>query len=766
MPLLWLASAFLAGILAGSALNLPALGWFCAAGIACLIAFIEMRWRKPAAYWNLLRRWLPLPLGVILTGFFLGGLRWQSAIPNWGPADLAYYNGNAKAELSGWVSDYPDRREGAVLLRVTIESIQPLRSAAIPVSGDALLRLPPGNNWQYGDRLVIWGVPADPPDEADFSYKDYLARQGIHTYLMYPGVQLTGNGAGSSWMAGIFQLREYAYSTINRIFPQPEAALLSGVLLGLDHDLPESTEKAFQDTGTAHIVAISGFNMSVLAALLISLFGRFLPRGWTALTAAVTIAFYTLLVGGNPAVVRAAIMSSLALFGRLIGRGSSGVTPLALSAAAMCAVNPLLPWDAGFQLSFSATVGLMIYGEPLQKSFESWVTRRWGDAIAKRLAGPVGEYFLFTLAAQVTTLPVVLYHFNRLSLSAVLANPLILPAQPGVMILGGIALIAGMLMTTLGQAIAWLAWPLAAYTLRVVELLARIPSGAISIGNFTPWMVGTCYALLFGATFGWRKLVPLRDKIRPGLVFASLGLVTLVAWSAVLRRPDGRLHVILLDQAGGQAVVLTTAGGQRVLVGGAAGANQLGSDLGRITGPLDRNLDALVLHSASADSLEGLPLLIERFPLESAFWAVAPPNKRVAENINQALTDRSTPVSRIEEGSRLQLDEGVILQVLAVDGEYAALQLEYGNLCLIWPGQYSPDQLSRSDQRLEGCLLLADDSVDLEAWTVQRPVQFIFFGAAPASMPGALATDSYGQIEIISDGVGLWVEAEKVPKKE
>ncbi|HWR66943.1 MAG TPA: ComEC/Rec2 family competence protein [Bellilinea sp.] len=766
MPLLWLASAFLAGILAGAAMDLPVLIWGCAAGIAFLFIFIEIRWLRPTDYWNPLRRWLPLPLGLMLAGFFLGGLRWQSAVPSWGPTDLAYYNGNVKGELTGWISDYPDRREGAVLLRVKIETIQPQGSAAIPVTGDSLLRLPPGNNWQYGDRLVIWGVPADPPDEADFSYKDYLARQGIYTYLMYPGVRLIGSGAGSSWMARIFQLREYAYSTINRIFPQPEAALLSGVLLGLDHDLPESIEKAFQDTGTAHIVAISGFNMSVLAALLISLFGRFLPRGWTALTAAVTIAFYTVLVGGNPAVVRAAIMSSLALFGRLIGRGSSGVTPLALSAATMCAVNPLLPWDAGFQLSFSATLGLMIYGEPLQNSFESWVTRRWGDAIAKRLAGPVGEYFLFTLAAQVTTLPVVLYHFNRLSLSAILANPLILPAQPGVMILGGVALIAGMLMPTLGQALAWLAWPLAAYTLRVVELLARIPSGAISVGDFTSWMVVVSYALLFGATFGWRKLESLRDKIRPGLVFASLGLVTLVAWSAVLRLPDGRLHVTLLDQVDGQAVVVTTAGGQRVLVGGAAGANQLGSDLGRLSGPLDRNLDALVIHSASANTLEGLPLLIERFPLEKAFWAVAPPDKRVAGNINQALADRSTPVSQMEVGSRLQLDEGVILHVLAVDEEYAALQLEYGNLCLIWPGRFSPDQLGWFDQRVEGCLLLVDESVDLKAWNDQRPVQFIFFGAAPLSMPGALATDSHGQIELVSDGVGLWVNAEKVPKKD
>jgi len=766
VPLLWLALAFLAGILTGAAIKLPVLFWGVTAVIAGTFTFIEQRWLRDKPIWQLLRRWLPLPVGLVLAGFFLGGLRWQTAVPIWEPADLAYYNGATKAELVGWVNDYPDQREAAVLLRVRIESIQPQGAGVIHVKGDALLRLPPGREWHYGDRLVIWGIPADPPDEADFSYKDYLARRGIHTYLAYPGVRLTGSNAGSPWMARIYQLRQFAYATINRIFPQPEAALLSGVLLGLDHDLPESIEKAFQDTGTAHIVAISGFNMSVLAALLISLLGRFLPRGWTAVTAAVTIAFYTLLVGANPAVVRAAIMSSLALFGRLIGRGSSGVTPLALSAAAMCAFNPLLPWDAGFQLSFAATLGLILYGEPLQRTFETRVADRWGDAIAKRLAGPVGEYFLFTLAAQATTLPVVLYHFNRLSLSAVLANPLILPVQPGVMVLGGVALIAGMMLPGLGQVLAWLAWPLAAYTLRIVELLARIPAGALSIGEFTPWMVLACYALLFGITFGWQKLTLLREQIRPGLVFASLGLVTLVAWSAVLRRPDERLHITVLDQPDGQAVVLTMPGGGRVLVGGAPGANQLGSDLGRLTGPLDRKLEAMVLQSASANSLEGLPLLVERFPVEQVFWAVPPPGKRVAENLNQALAERATPVTRLEEGARLQLDEGIILQVLAVDKDYAALQLEYENLCVIWPSGFSPMALKRSDQRLDGCLLLVDDSVDMDTWIDQRPVQFIFFGAPPPSLPNALSTDSHGQIELVSDGVGLWVNAEKAPKKE
>ncbi|MFA5835494.1 MAG: ComEC/Rec2 family competence protein [Bellilinea sp.] len=763
MPLLWLSLAFLAGILLAAALPAPAWVWGSGGLAAAAIAAAEWRWLPARAAWVRLRAWLPLPFGVLLAGLFLGALRGQTAIPVWGTGDLAFYNGSPELTLTGWVADYPDRRESAGLLRVRIETIQPDGKGSLPVAGTALLRLPAGRAFQYGDRLVIWGTPEDPPDEADFSYRDYLARQGIHTYLAYPAVRQIGRGAGSPLMADIFRLREKAYATLNRIFPQPEAALLAGVLLGLDRDLPDEIVSAFQDTGTAHIVAISGFNMTVLAALLIGLLGRFLPRGWAALAAAVTIAFYTLLVGANPAVVRAAIMSSLALFGRLIGRGSGGLTPLALSAAVMCAVNPLLPWDAGFQLSFTATLGLILYGEPLQNAFETWAENRWGDAVARRLAGPVSEYFLFTLAAQLTTLPVVLVHFNRLSLTAMLANPLILPVQPGVMILGGVALIAGMVLPAIGQILAWLAWPLAAYTLRVVEGLARIQSGAVSIGEFTPWMALAFYVVLFGLTFGRERLAPLREKLKPGLLFAGLGLVTLVAWSAALRLPDGRLHLFVMDTQDGQAVVLRLPTGQRVLIGGAPGANQLSSQLGQLTGPLERRLDTLVLNSASASSMEGLPLLIERFPVAQAFWAIAPPEKRAAERVNEALEKSHTQASLLAKGAQLQLDEGVLLQVLAVDADHAALQLEYGNLCVIWPEGFSPEKLQRSGQRVDGCLVLADTDLAVGEWVEQMPVAYLFFGSTPQRMPGALSTGLHGQIELISDGTGLWVNAEKAP---
>lgn len=158
------------------------------------------------------------------------------------------------------------------------------------------------------------------------------------------------------------------------------------------------------------------------------------------------IALYTLFVGGDPAVFRAAILGGLALFAAQIGRRQAGLNSLALAALVMAALNPQVLWDVGFQLSFAATLGLVLYAEPLTAGFNRLASRWLARERVQALSGPVSEYLLMTLAAQITTLPVILYHFQRLSLSAFVTNPLILPAQPPVMTLGGLAVMLGLVL--------------------------------------------------------------------------------------------------------------------------------------------------------------------------------------------------------------------------------------------------------------------------------------------------------------------------------
>ena len=151
------------------------------------------------------------------------------------------------------------------------------------------------------------------------------------------------------------------------------------------------------------------------------------------------IGIYTVLVGADAAVVRAALMGGLSLYARQLGSRQDGLNSLGFVAAVMALFNPSVLWDVGFQLSFMATLGLVLYAEPFSQAFIRAASRKLTEETAQRMAGPVGEYVLFTLAAQLTTLPVMVYTFRRLSISALRVNPLILPAQPAVMILGGLA---------------------------------------------------------------------------------------------------------------------------------------------------------------------------------------------------------------------------------------------------------------------------------------------------------------------------------------
>jgi Competence protein len=198
----------------------------------------------------------------------------------------------------------------------------------------------------------------------------------------------------------------------------------------------------------------------------------------------------------------------------------------------------------------------------------------------------VGEYVLLTFAAQITTLPVIAYHFNRISLVAFLVNPLILPAQLPVMIVGGLALLVSLVFQPLGQLLAYLAWPFVVFTIRVVEFFAPIPGAMLQLGQVALPLILIYYALLFAWTFARPSLRSRfsslkADCIRPGVALLGLGLVVVLVWRSALATPDGRLHLEMLDVGSGDAFLIHTPAGRYVLVDGGPSARALSDALGR-----------------------------------------------------------------------------------------------------------------------------------------------------------------------------------------
>jgi len=798
MSLAWLSFAFLLGILLASLLGLSTTGWLllAAASLALLIALrILLRYiRLPAfrvprlfqAFSSLFYR-IPRPavfVPLLLCAAFLGAARYQAAQPLITSSHIAWYNDNEiEAVVVGVVDAPPERRDRYVNLWVQAESIRLADEiGSQSVTGRLLARLPLESELHYGDRVTLRGYLETPPESETFSYRAYLARQGVYSYLAYPVVGLLESGQGNPVYAAIYAFRERALGLVYRLWPDPEASLLAGILLGMESGIPADVGQAFNDTGTSHVIAISGFNITILAALFVRGFSRLLGQRRGAILAALGIALYTLLVGADAAVVRAAIMGGLALFARQVGRRQTGLNTLALTAALMALGEPLLLWDVGFQLSFAATLGLVLYAEPLDQAFRRLASRYLPERTVERLAGPVGEYFLFTVAAQITTLPLIVYHFQRFSLTSLPANFAILPAQPLLMIGGGAAVLLGLLFQPVGQLLAYFAWPFAAYTIRTVEWFAGLRGGVIVLGRVGFWVVAAFYALLLAFTLIKDRLRARLPSLRPGLVFAALAGFTVLTWSAALSAPDGRLHLTLLDVGSAESLLIESPTGRYVLINGGSSTNALSQALGRRLPLLQRSLDYLVVASPQQEQIAALPDVVARFPPERVLWAGNPHASSASRYLQRTLAEAGIPIQTAETGQVLDLGGGAHLELLAVSTRGAVLLLNWDDFRALLPVgvQFADLEGLRYGESIGSvtALLLAESGyapLNPQEWLENLSPQVILLSVAAGDYQGRpsaetlaqlsayslLRTDLNGWIELSTDGHQLWVSTER-----
>ncbi len=798
MPLLWLSLAFLAGIIIADNVALPTTTWLILAGVVSVVA----------AAWQIIKylraRRIPQPPGapvsspftltpLLLVALTLGGFRYQSSLPDLSdPSFIASHNDTGeRVSITGVVDSFPDLRDNYLYLRIQTEDIRPYGTTTQrePIHGLLLVRLDPENLYRYGDRLQLHGFLETPPEAEDFSYREYLARQGVYSYMGSARATLLESDQGNPFWAAIYTLKTKALLTVYQLWPDPEASLFAGILLGVETGIPESVAQAFKETGTTHIIAISGFNMAIVSALFAGLFGRLLGPRKGAVAAVIGLGLYTVLVGADAAVVRAAIMGCFALFARQVGRRQQALNTMAIVAALMAMANPQVPWDVGFQLSFAATLGLVLYAQPMQDGFANFLSRHLPKNKAHKIAAPVGEYILFTFAAQITTLPIMAYHFGSVSWVAFLANPAILPAQPPIMTLGGLALILGVLWLPLGKLTAPLAWPFVLYTIRVVEIFARLPGGTISLGDFSLFWVMLFYAGLLTLTFGWQQiwewLSARRENLAQGIALpaiACLGISAVFVWRMAFTAPDGLLHLTVLDVGSGDAILLQTPGGRAVLINGGPSASRLSDGLGRRLPPFDKQLDWLVIASPREEQISGLPRTLERFPPVNVLWAGLPSPSREADYLRETLTSLNVQTVDALPGQVLDLGDGASLTVLTVSDRGAILLLEWDQFRALLPLGADPESQENlhmgKDVGNVSVLLLADQGyapLNSPDWISNLRPQLVLLSVAADDRDGhpdretldalggysLLRTDQHGWIQIVTDGAQMWVEVKK-----
>lgn len=390
------------------------------------------------------------------------------------PASIARYAQGENAIITGWIVDAPERKPTVTRYTIDVHSLE-TSTKKIPVRGRILVSdYATFPAYHFGDIIRVTGTLEQPKAFDTFDYPSYLRVKGI-TALVGRGRMSLANVAEKtplsvrlSPLRVLIPLREWFERQITLILPEPHASLLTGLLTGSRTGLSKSVSDDFRRSGLSHIVAISGFNITIILSLLSGLL-FFLPRQKRLIPLILGISTFALFVGAGAPVVRATIMGILGLFALEAERKTTPRLLILWTAVLMTIYNPLsLQYDVSFQLSFLATLGLSEIGPHLKK-----VLKSIPDTLSIR------ESLTATLSAQIATIPLSVLIFRQFSLIAPLTNLLVAPLIPLAMLIGFIATLLGVISQPLGLLAGYYAWAVLELILRIAHLGSVVPFAVV-----------------------------------------------------------------------------------------------------------------------------------------------------------------------------------------------------------------------------------------------------------------------------------------------
>jgi competence protein ComEC len=401
---------------------------------------------------------------------------------------------NVKQSWEGYIVEDSDVRTDKQLLTVQVKNH----------TQNILVTTSLGQKYRYGDWVVVEGKILEPGNFDDFDYKNYLERFNVYGVVRYPHILVLKNNQGNWVKEQLLSLKHSFVSRMGTFLPEPFGSLLAGILIGAKKTLPQNIVDDFNTTGLSHVVAVSGFNITIIISSL-GFLAYYLGRRTSFVVSLGVILGFVIISGASASVVRAGVMGLLILASSQVGRLYSITPSLCAAAVFMLIGNPkILFYDIGFQLSFAATMGI-VYFAPLLDS----LTAHWHD-ITNFLE--FRSILIATSSAILFTLPLILYYFGRLSLVAPLANIVVLPTVPAIMFFGFF-----IAMPFVGAGFAFVARLLMTYLLWVISHLSRWPHAAVSL-KISGWYVLLLSVLIIGMYVLLWNMVNKRGALRKSLV--------------------------------------------------------------------------------------------------------------------------------------------------------------------------------------------------------------------------------------------------------
>lgn len=634
-----------------------------------------------------------------LLSLCIGGWR-QASLPR--TSALAQHN-DSHGAVTGIVIAEPVVREDRVQLRLAAEEIF-VNAKTVETSGLVLIESYTTRAPAYGDRIRATGALATPATWDSFSYADYLGRQGVFTIMQNAAIEVIGAGYGSPIHAALLRFKGAAHRQIERALPDPQAALLAGIVLGKEQGIAPQLEEDFRRVGASHIVAISGFNMVIISAIVMRVAGGLLgERKTTAAVLAIAFIFvYSVLVGATGGILRAALMSSLLVIGENLKRKTFVPASLAFATLLLSFLDPGVLLDVGFQLSFCAVLGLGLFADPLSSRFRRLLDSVLPNNVARWTHSALNEPLVVSLAAQISTLPLILLYFGRLSLAALPVNLLIVPVQSAILLLGLLAIVVSFIAPVVGTALFWAVLIFLSWSIAVVRAFAQLEFADLAL-HVDGRLIQLYYLLMLGGAMVaaarppiWNRLLDLinRRRLRTALgTAASLALILLTA--VFLSRPDGRLRVWFLDMGHSNAVLLQTPAGTQMLVDGGRFPSRLLTAIGDRLPFYDREIEILAITHPDEWDISAISAVLDRYTVGVALMNGQPNRTEAYQEIRRRLIEAGIPQLSARAGYTIDMGDGVVVDVLhpqetpritdALGDHVMALRVSFGEVSFLLP---------------------------------------------------------------------------------
>lgn len=550
-------------------------------------------------------------------------------------------------DFSAAVCDWPEATEHGAKVTIRLHGL--LGAKAVYYGDDDLLSLRPG------DALSGTAWWNDVAAIGDGDLRQFSSR-GVYA-LLYDRDTLTVQPAPDMPLGYTPQYAAKALrDKLAQLWDDPSVlGFLTAELTGDKSLLPESDYVAMQETGLAHIFAVSGLHCAFLVTLLSLLIPPTHRRTLCAVASAVLV-FYMLLTGLSPSVARACVMQLFLLSAPLFRRGSDPLTSLAAALTVILLVNPYAVGSVSLQLSFAATLGMVLLSGRLYKSFTAWYRGR-NRAVRVALSF-LAANLAATLGALVFTAPLTAYYFNILSLVAPLAGLLAVPAAGYAFMSAFVSALLGFVWTPLGHLAGYVPLLLVKYILWVAHLLLAVPYHAVYFTNvyLRVWLLYV-YAAFLGCA-----VTP--DGKRKYALASALTVLTLAAclWLNSRWQQYGAFRAAVLDVGQGESVALCS-GSEAALVD--CGSSNSYVDAGSVAADAlqsagIRRLSAVIVTHYHADHTNGLTEVLTRLPVDTLYLPDIEDEYGVRDRLVSLAAHQGADVVFVTEPARIALGETVL----------------------------------------------------------------------------------------------------------